>query len=571
MRTNLPVTQREHQIDAAATLLSTTDLQSRVCYANAAFVEASGFERSELMGEPHNLVRHPDMPKQAFADMWATLKSGQSWSALVKNRRRNGDHYWVRANATPLMRGEQLVGYMSVRTRPNAEETVAAESLYQRFREGRARRLVFRRGLVVRTGLLAIGSALQTLSLRWRINLPLLMLWPTALLCANAAGAQGPSLLLLGAGSGAALLAYGMWLERQITRPLQLVLGRARRVAAGQATEPRQLNRIDDIGMLLRAVNQAGLNLRSLVDDVSLQASGVQHASTAIAEGHYALSSRTEEAAASLEQTAAAVAEITTNLQQNAATVLASTALASTAAQAAHEGGKVVDQVARTMAQIAEASGHIGEIIGTVEGIAFQTNLLALNAAVEAARAGAHGRGFAVVAGEVRALAQRSAAAAKEIKTLVNQSEARVQAGERLVESASSTMQAIMAQVHQVAALMKNASQASASQAGVLTEINTAIRQLDTMTQQNAALVEQGSAAADELERRASDLAQAVNVFRNHPVANPTQEPMERPAVYPIASTKRPPLTLVTDGEQRRRPPPHAPRAPMVTATATGT
>lgn len=547
MRTNLPVTQREHVIDASATLLSTTDLQSRVCYANAAFVEASGFARAELMGEPHNLVRHPDMPPQAFADMWATLQSGQSWTALVKNRRRNGDHYWVRANATPVVRGEQVVGYMSVRTRPQAEEVAAAESLYQRFREGRAKRYVFRQGLVVRTGLLAVGSLLQTLSLRWRLNLPLVALWAGALWAAPAAGLPEAAWPIFAVGTGLALLAYTLWLERQITRPLHMVLAQARRVAAGQATEPLQLQRIDAIGMLLRAVNQSGLNLRSLVDDVSLQASGVQHASKAIAEGNHALSGRTEEAAASLEQTAAALAEITGTIQDNAATVRAAAKLATTAARAAQEGGRVVGQVAGTMAQIAQASGHIGDIIGTVEGIAFQTNLLALNAAVEAARAGAQGRGFAVVAGEVRALAQRSSSAAKEIKTLVAQSETRVQAGERLVDAASAAMGTIVAQVHQVAALMERSSAANASQAGVLTEINTAIRQLDTMTQQNALLVEHGSAAADELERRAQGLVEAVNVFRNQPGASAEAMPSTSQA-----NAKAPPTVTAVAAPPRR-------------------
>ncbi|MFZ4285680.1 methyl-accepting chemotaxis protein [Variovorax sp. HJSM1_2] len=567
MRTNLPVSQREHQIDAGATLLSTTDLQSRVCYANAAFVQASGFDRAELMGEPHNLVRHPDMPRQAFADMWATLKSGQSWSALVKNRRRDGDHYWVRANATPVLRGEQVVGYMSVRTRPGAEEVAAAESLYQRFRQGRAGRLAFRQGLVVRTGVLALGSALQTLSLRWRINLPLLILWPLLLLAVMASGVPHATLLLWCAGSSISLLAYGLWLERQITRPLQLILGQARRVAAGQVTVPLQLNRIDEVGMLLRAVNQSGLNLRSLVDDVSLQATGVLHASKAVAEGHHTLRSRTEEAAASLEQTAAAVAEITANIQHNAANVRASATLAGSAVQAAHAGDKVVGQVATTMAQIAEASAHIGSIIGTVEGIAFQTNLLALNAAVEAARAGVQGRGFAVVAAEVRALAQRSAAAAKEIKTLVGQSEARVSDGAHLVESASATMQSIVVQVQQVAELMAQSSLATASQAGVLTEINTAIRQLDTMTQQNAVLVEQGSAAADGLKQRAGELAEAVNVFRSHPVAAPAAN-VSAPSAGRSGGTtgaQRASLTLVSDGS----PPPGRRSAPMATVTGT--
>ena len=135
MRTNLPVTQREYEIADDVTLMSTTDTQSHITYCNGAFVQVSGFEKEELLGQPHNTVRHPDMPAQAFADMWGTLKAGESWTALVKNRRKNGDHYWVRANAAPVLRGGQVTGYMSVRTKPSREEIAGAETLYRAFRE----------------------------------------------------------------------------------------------------------------------------------------------------------------------------------------------------------------------------------------------------------------------------------------------------------------------------------------------------------------------------------------------------------------------------------------------------
>ena len=159
MRNNQPVTQREHLF--SETLLSTTDTTSRITYANAAFIRTSGFDLEELMGQPHNMVRHPDMPPEAFEDMWRCLKAGQSWTALVKNRRKNGDHYWVRANAAPMHRNGNHVGYISVRTKPSRDEIDAAEALYRRFKEGRAGRLAFHRGLIVRTGLMRWASALQ--------------------------------------------------------------------------------------------------------------------------------------------------------------------------------------------------------------------------------------------------------------------------------------------------------------------------------------------------------------------------------------------------------------------------
>jgi aerotaxis receptor len=151
MRNNQPVTQREYEIPDGATLMSTTDTQSHITYANAAFIAVSGYSREDIHGQPHNLVRHPDMPVEAFADMWATLKGGEPWTALVKNRRANGDHYWVRANATPVVRNGQATGYMSVRTKPTRDEVAAAESLYRQFREGTVGNRRFHKGLVVRT------------------------------------------------------------------------------------------------------------------------------------------------------------------------------------------------------------------------------------------------------------------------------------------------------------------------------------------------------------------------------------------------------------------------------------
>ena len=198
MRTNLPVTQHEYQFPGNETLLSTTDTASHISYANAAFIRTSGFALDELMGQPHNLVRHPDMPVEAFADMWRSLKDGQSWRALVKNRRRDGDHYWVCANAAPMRRNGQVVGYLSVRTKATRAEVDATQTLYARFKAGRAAGLAFNRGLIVRTGVMRWASALQLLPTAWRVRLPLL----------GVAVAVGASLSLSGLGA-AALLAGG--------------------------------------------------------------------------------------------------------------------------------------------------------------------------------------------------------------------------------------------------------------------------------------------------------------------------------------------------------------------------
>ncbi|WP_342619794.1 methyl-accepting chemotaxis protein [Rhodoferax sp. GW822-FHT02A01] len=540
MRTNLPITQREYEFPADATLMSTTDAQSRIVYANAAFISVSGFEREEIIGQPHNLVRHPDMPTQAFADMWATLKAGRSWTALVKNRRKNGDHYWVRANATPVVRNGQLTGYMSVRTKPGTDEVRQTEQLYKKFRENKNGSLAFREGLIVHTGLLSCMSLFQILPVRWRIRLALALTLALTLGLAAALFPIGSAMGWLCIGSLGLTLAISVILESQISRPLEVVLQQALNVAAGNPGANVQLNRVDEIGMILRAINQSGLNLRSLVDDVSEQVNGVRGASGEIAQGNNDLSARTEQAASNLEQTAASMEEMTSIVHNNADTALQAAHLAASSSAAAERGGQVIAQVVGTMGTITDASHKIRDIIGVIDGIAFQTNILALNAAVEAARAGDQGRGFAVVAGEVRALAKRSADAAKEIATLIKDSTETVEAGSKLAVLAGSSMTEIVAQAQQVAHMIREMSESTREQSSGIGQVNIAVGQLDEMTQQNAALVEQSAAAADRLQIQAGMLAEAVAVFKvqtgsfsTKPLVSnaPTYSPQNKPQI----------------------------------------
>ncbi|MCU0951883.1 MAG: methyl-accepting chemotaxis protein [Burkholderiaceae bacterium] len=515
MRNNLPVTQREFSYPDGVTLMSITDTKSRITYANASFVQVSGFTTDELIGELHNLVRHPDMPREAFGDMWSTLQSGQSWSALVKNRRKNGDHYWVRANATPMMRDGQVSGYMSVRTKPAAAEVQAAEALYARMREGRARGLRLHKGIVVRSGWLAWLSLAKTIPLSWRVGALLITAVLPALATALVLGLPATVLAALAAALGAGVLLAGLLLNAQVVSPLKRVLGQASRLARGQPPEHVQLDRVDEIGMLLRAVNQSGLNLAALVDDVAEQSSGVADASHQIAQGNTDLSSRTEQQASNLQQTAASMEQMTATVKQNADAARQASQLAATASQVAARGGNAMGEVVTTMEQITASSRKISEIIGVIDGIAFQTNILALNAAVEAARAGEQGRGFAVVAGEVRNLAQRSAQAAREIKSLIGASVERVDSGSKLVNAAGSTMTEIVDQVRRVTDLITEITGATAEQSSGIGQVNQAVTQLDQMTQQNAALVEQSAAAAESLREQATRLSQAVAIFRS--------------------------------------------------------
>lgn len=515
MKNNQPVTQREYQFPAGATLMSTTDTRSHISYANAAFVAVSGFTREEIMGQPHNMVRHPDMPTQAFADMWATLKAGKSWTALVKNRRKDGDHYWVRANATPVVRGGQVTGYMSVRTQPTRQEVDATERLYKAFREQRAGNRAFHQGLVVRTGWLGWMSAFQTMPVRWRLRLALTLGGSLAVAGASLCGVAGMSLIGFAVGALGFAAAISAWLEAQIARPLILIERQALAVAAGQPADNLHLNRVDEIGMIMRAVNQSGLNLRSLVDDVNQQVHGLRTASSEIAQGNNDLSARTEQTASSLEETASSMEEITSTVQNNADTARTAAQLAGNTSESAIQGGAMVNQVVSTMQAISHSSKKIADIIGVIDGIAFQTNILALNAAVEAARAGEQGRGFAVVAGEVRSLAQRSAEAAREIKALIGDSVEKVENGSRLVDQAGQAMSEIVAQVQRVSDLINEISSSTSEQSSGIAQVNVAVAQLDQMTQQNGSLVDQSAVAANSLKERAARLVDAVGVFRS--------------------------------------------------------
>ena len=514
MRRNDPVTQREFEFPDNATLMSTTDTQSHITYANVAFIAVSGFSREEIQGQPHNLVRHPDMPAEAFADMWRTLKGGEPWTALVKNRRKNGDHYWVRANATPVVRDGQATGYMSVRTKASRAEIAAAEALYRDFREGKAHGLAFHKGLIVRKGLLAWTGLLKTMPVRWRIRCALLAFVPALTAAGLAMGLAGSTVGVLAAvAAGVAALASG-WLEAQISRPLEKVLEQALAVASGATQQTLHLDRVDEIGMVLRILGQLGLMFRWVIDDVSGQVLNVQSATSEIAQGNNDLSSRTEQAAASVEQTASSMEQMAASVKSNAETATQATRLSGSASDAAAKGGKAVSDVVGTMNEISQSSKRIADIIGVIDGIAFQTNILALNAAVEAARAGEQGRGFAVVASEVRSLAMRSADAAKEIKVLIGASVEKVESGTLQVNNAGKTMEDIVIQVKRVSDMISEISSATNEQGLGIGQVSEAVGHIDQITQQNAALVEQSAAASEGLKQQATRLAEALSVFR---------------------------------------------------------
>lgn len=514
MRNNQPITQREFVFDAQATLMSTTDVNSYVTYANDAFIEVSGFSPEEINGQPHNMVRHPDMPTEAFADMWDTLKQGEPWTALVKNRRKNGDHYWVRANTIPVIRDGKVQGYMSVRTKPSSEDVRQTEALYRNFNEGRVKGLRFYKGLIIRTGWRRLGSVLKILPLRWRIRSCLLILLPFPVISVWLIGMTLIETGYFTVGMAVFLSLASLWLEQQISRPIEHIYSQAMSVATGSSHKVEQLDRIDEIGMTLRAIGQLGLMFRWLVDDVSGQANNVLSASDAIARSNDELSSRTEQAATNVQQTAATMNELMATVKSNAETAREVNNLSENASHTALKGGEVMEEMVGMMANIAESSKRIASITSVIDSIAFQTNILALNAAVEAARAGEQGKGFAVVSGEVRNLAQRSATAASEIKMLVENSTGCVQSGSNQADSAGQTMQEIVSNVKNVTALIAQISAATAEQATALNEVGSAVEDLDKITHQNAARVVEGKEASLRMSHQANRLVKAISIFR---------------------------------------------------------
>ncbi len=516
MRVNLPVTANNVELSDEKSIVSKTDLKGRIQYVNPYFLEISGFTEEELIGSPHNIVRHPDMPSEAFEDMWRVLKSGLPWTGMVKNRCKNGDYYWVVANVTPVVERGQVTGYMSVRSRPAPEQVAATEAAYKQFREGRAQGLAIRHGEVVSTGLRSRLAVLRDMSLSARLALGLGV--PAALLIASAMvsaiSAQPLYQTALSAVASMLVLAAWLGLHQTMIAPLQAATRLARAIAGGDLSTRLSSASHDDMGQLLRALQQMNANLVAVVGDVRANVDAIHLGSSEIAKGNMDLSARTESQASSLEETAASMEEFASTVRQNADNAHQGNQLAQSAAGVAARGGDVVAEVGGTMDEISSSARKIVEIISLIDGIAFQTNILALNAAVEAARAGEQGRGFAVVAAEVRGLAQRSAGAAKEIRQLIHDSVAKVEAGNQLVRHATSTMEDIVGSVARVTNIMSEISAASQEQSAGIEQVNQAVVQMDQVTQQNAALVEQAAAAAASLEQQAAQLSQSVSVFK---------------------------------------------------------
>jgi len=517
------VTQREYELPDGVTLVSTTDPQGRITHCNREFVEASGFDYDELLGQPHHIVRHPDMPPEAFADMWATIGRGRPWSGLVKNRRKDGDHYWVQANVSPVMKNGKPAAYMSVRLKPSREQVAAAEALYGKLAQERATgHQTFR---IHAGGVRPVGwrdwlGRLHRLSLGQRLTMALLaclalgmapVAWP-GMLGWSAMGwpVWSLQLLLLALGGGAVMA----WLNRTVLHELSLADEMACNVAGCNLTGAMTYKTTSPLGSLMRRLWLINLNMRAIVADVRGEVDGMVDKAQGIYQGSQELARRTESQASGVEETSASVEEVSATIRQTVDRVNEAAQLGHDASAEASKGGVAVDAVSRSMHEIQSSSQRITAIIEVMESLAFQTNLLALNAAVEAAHAGEQGRGFAVVAGEVRLLAQRSTQAAHEIRDLIQASVAEVNQGTSTVDHAAATIRQAVGSVEKVSAVLQHITNAAGEQAQGMAQINEAMQLLDGVTQENAQQADASARACQELERKADTLQRAVQIFQ---------------------------------------------------------
>ncbi|WBM39561.1 PAS domain-containing methyl-accepting chemotaxis protein [Alcaligenes faecalis] len=545
MRENQAITSHETQVPEKTYLISKTDLKGRIVYANPAFIEVSGYSHEELIGAPHNIVRHPHMPAVIFQDLWQTLKQQRSWSGLIKNRRKDGGFYWVKARVIPLIENGRVSGYASVRVRAQPKEIKEAEYLYHSIQQQGLRGFRLHEGqLQARGWRSALNTLLQPLNRSLRASLLRFGILTGGLVTLSAglllgSGASGTYLTAGLASLGVvslATLAYGWIVTQRMMQPLHSATHIAQQIATGNLLidlNP-QHTRSQEIAQLYFYMDMMRKSLLSLARDVHQGIQASLDVSTQIEDGNRQLSHRTAAQSGSLQRTAANMEQLTMNVQQTADNARLANQLADQSLSTARRGGEVVQDMVSTMQDIHNSSERIGDIVSIIEGLAFQTNILALNAAVESARAGEAGKGFAVVAGEVRSLAQKSAQAAGEIKHLVEDSLKRMATGAHHAKRAGSTMDEIMQSVSDVTHLISEISTASNEQASGLAQINDAVSTMDNDTNDNADLARSLGETVHELSRQALELKLSIQLLNTGmanrstyvPDPNATEEPV---------------------------------------------
>ncbi len=492
MRKNLPITDREHPFKGNDRLISATDAKGNIKHCNEAFIKMSGYEYEELIGRPHNIIRHPDMPEPVFAEMWNTLQQGRVWMGLVKNRRKNGDHYWVSAFVTPVFEGEKIIGYESVRVPADEGEKRRAEKAYQRLSKGQNSVSLLEK---------ISDFVLRTLS----VSVP-------AILASVVIGlSHSAEAGLISAGFGVLSILWVLHFRQEEWKSLMSISPQsysntevaqtyfADRGVAAQA----KLVLASEIARSRTALTRINDSVASLDEITDITQSEAKKTATAVEEQGAA----TQQIASAITEMSQAIQEVAEKIESNSSSAETAISNVDSGADLAGEALNVINHlndsvksIAETVHELADSTSQIGQAADLITTIADQTNLLALNAAIEAARAGEHGRGFSVVADEVRALASKTRKSTDQIHNVVQQ------LSKRASMAVDAARQGQVAANEGVAVVDKTKN--------ALGEIRDAVKQITDMTFQMSAAVEEQSSVADHINQQIVDIADSSNHTR---------------------------------------------------------